>query len=84
MKKKSYAPEQQPVRSVSRQDEAAEQAQDEAFGEPEFVASATECTGLSPAAVCGEEEAEEYAQLYAIHEQLPARGRNVTPGAERP
>ena len=36
------------------------------FYNPEQVVSATECTGLIPAAA-EEEQAEEYAELYAIH-----------------
>ena len=40
--------------------------------EVEDLASATECTGLVPAAVQCEEEGENYAELYAIHEQKPA------------
>ena len=38
----------------------------------EELASATECTGLTPAAVQSPEEGEAYAQLYAIHQQKPA------------
>ncbi|MEF9880648.1 MAG: hypothetical protein RR653_05280 [Clostridia bacterium] len=37
----------------------------------EDLASATECTGLTPAAVQTQSEAESYARLYAIHEQKP-------------
>lgn len=33
------------------------------------LASATECTGLIPAAVEDESEAQRYAELYAIHRQ---------------
>ena len=40
--------------------------------EVEDLASATECTGLVPAAIQTQEEAEEYAELYAIHRQKPA------------
>lgn len=40
--------------------------------ETEDLASATECTGLIPAGVQTPEEAEDYAQLYAIHQQKPA------------
>jgi len=40
--------------------------------EVEDLASATECTGLTPAAVQSEEEGEAYAELYAIHHQKPA------------
>ena len=39
--------------------------------EVEDLASATECTGLIPAGVQTPEEAENYAELYAIHEQKP-------------
>ena len=38
----------------------------------EELASATECTGLVPAAIQTPEEAENYAQLYAIHTQKPS------------
>ncbi len=38
----------------------------------EDLASATECTGLTPAAVQTPEEGEDYAKLYAIHEQKTA------------
>lgn len=37
----------------------------------EDLASATECTGLTPAAVRTEGEAESYSRLYAIHRQKP-------------
>ena len=39
----------------------------------EDLASATECTGLTPAAVQTDGEAESYARLYAIHRQKPVR-----------
>jgi len=42
------------------------------FNEVEDLASATECTGLIPAGVQTKAEAENYAELYAIHEQKPA------------
>ncbi|MBP3647462.1 MAG: hypothetical protein J6K55_13680 [Clostridia bacterium] len=42
------------------------------IAEVEELASATECTGLTPAAVQSEEEGEAYAELYAIHNQKPA------------
>lgn len=38
----------------------------------EKLASATECTGLVPAAIQTLEEAEDYSRLYAIHLQKPA------------
>lgn len=38
----------------------------------EDLASASECTGLIPAAVQTPEEGESYAELYAIHEQKTA------------
>ena len=38
----------------------------------ENLASACECTGLTPAAVQSDEEGENYAELYAIHRQKPA------------
>ena len=49
--------------------------------EVEDLASATECTGLVPAGVQTPEEANSYAELYAIHEQKPAwkRETNVKP-----
>ena len=37
----------------------------------ETVASATECTGLTPSAVLDDQEGEAYAELYAIHRQPP-------------
>lgn len=43
----------------------------------EDLASATECTGLVPAGIQTPEEAEEYAQMYAIHEQKPAWKRET-------
>lgn len=45
--------------------------------ETEDLASATECTGLVPAGVQSPDEAENYAQLYAIHEQKPAWKRET-------
>lgn len=41
------------------------------FDEIEFVASSSECTGLTPSAVLDEDEADAYAQLYAVHKQKP-------------
>jgi len=38
----------------------------------EILASSTECTGLTPAAVQSPQEGEAYAELYAIHQQKPA------------
>ena len=38
----------------------------------EELASASECTGLIPAAVQTPEEGQNYAELYAIHEQKTA------------
>lgn len=35
----------------------------------EYLSSATECTGLTPAAVGSQSEADHYAELYAIHMQ---------------
>ena len=37
----------------------------------EKVASNTECTGLIPAALKDEEEAESYQDIYSIHKQIP-------------
>lgn len=39
------------------------------FYDVEDLASATECTGLIPSGLQTEAEAENYAQLYAIHSQ---------------
>ena len=52
------------------------------IAEVEDLASATECTGLTPAAVQSEEEGEAYAELYAIHNQKPA-WENEELGASR-
>ena len=38
----------------------------------ENLASATECTGLVPAAIQTPEEADDYSRLYAIHSQKTA------------
>lgn len=38
----------------------------------EQLASATECTGLVPAAIQTPQEGQDYAELYAIHQQKPA------------
>ena len=38
----------------------------------EDLASFTECTGLIPAGIQTPEEGEEYAKMYAIHQQKPA------------
>ena len=43
-----------------------------AIWDVEDLASATECTGLVPAAIQTPEEAEDYASLYAIHQQKTA------------
>ena len=51
--------------------------------EVEELASATECTGLTPAAVQSTEEGENYAEMYAIHEQKPA-SENEKAAASRP
>lgn len=40
--------------------------------ETENLASATECTGLTPAAIQTPDEAENYSELYCIHKQKPA------------
>lgn len=47
------------------------------FIEVEDLASATECTGLVPAGIQTPAEAENYAELYAIHEQKPAWKRET-------
>ncbi len=41
----------------------------------EDLASATECTGLIPAGVPSEDEAEEYARLYGVH---PIKPNDIT------
>jgi hypothetical protein len=41
----------------------------------EELASATECTGLIPAGVPSEDEAEEYARLYGVH---PIKPNDIT------
>lgn len=51
--------------------------------EVEELASATECTGLTPAAVQSPEEGESYAEMYAIHQQKPA-WENEELAASRP
>lgn len=43
-----------------------------AVEDAEQLASATGCTGLVPAPIQTPEEAENYAELYAIHEQKTA------------
>ena len=58
-------------RPESMADDFLKPADDAAFESPEVVASATECTGLSPAAVLDEQEAGAYAQLYSVHRQKP-------------
>lgn len=50
--------------------------------EVEELASATECTGLAPAAIQTPSEAESYAQLYAIHMQKPAWKRGELGASE--
>ena len=45
---------------------------DPAAWDTQQLASATECTGLVPAAIQTPEEAQDYARLYAIHRQKPA------------
>ncbi len=42
---------------------------DQPIRDVQDLASATECTGLIPAAVEDESEADQYARLYAIHRQ---------------
>lgn len=53
------------------------------FYDVEHVASATECTGLSPAAVQDDAQAEAYADLYAMHPQKPAGGADGSAGRTR-
>ena len=50
------------------------QHQRDSFEEAEFVASATECTGLFPALPVDDPEAEEnMARLYAVHAPIPEK-----------
>ena len=42
---------------------------DDPFYDQETTVSATECTGLIPAGIDTEEEAENYADLYSVHSQ---------------
>lgn len=51
--------------------------------EVEELASATECTGLAPAAIQTPSEAESYAELYAIHMQKPAWKRGELGASEQ-
>lgn len=44
---------------------------DAAFYDVEKVASTMDCTGLIPAAVTDEAEAQSYAELYAVHPVKP-------------
>lgn len=37
------------------------------------MASYTECTGLIPRCIEGENEAENYAELYSIHKPIPQK-----------
>jgi len=46
------------------------------------VASATDCTGLTPSAVMDEEESLAYAEMYGIHPPLPEEA--VLPEDEQP
>ena len=45
---------------------------DPAVWDVQELASATECTGLVPAAIQTPEEAETYSRMYAIHQQKTA------------
>ena len=46
----------------------------DSFEETEFVASATECTGLFPALPVDDPDAEEnMARLYAVHAPIPEK-----------
>ncbi|MBR6571592.1 MAG: hypothetical protein IKK75_14175 [Clostridia bacterium] len=58
----SNKPKEKPVRDPS----------DPLVWDVENLASATECTGLVPSAIQTSEEAEDYANLYAIHLQKTA------------
>ena len=65
--------EQLPLKPIpASPGDALRESTDTPFDMPEFVASATECTGLSPSAVLSEQEADEYARLYSVHRQRPA------------
>ena len=52
--------------------------------EAEDLASANDCTGLVPAAIQDEYAAEDYAKLYAIHEQKPTRAEPLFTFPENP
>ena len=53
-----------------------ESFQDESFNEREFVASATECTGLTPSLTDADPDAElNEARLYAIHAPKKRNGK---------
>jgi len=51
---------------------------DEALQEPEYVASATECTGLMPALLQDEAQDESCAEMYSIHKGKGGRGEPRT------
>ena len=73
---------QPPLKPISASPvDAVSETENTPFSMPEFVASATECTGLSPSAVLSEQEADEYAQLYSVHRQRPS---DVDDSASRP
>mgnify|MGYP006970898453 CR=1 FL=1 len=44
---------------------------DDPFYNLSRIASANECTGLTPNAVEDDQQAESYASLYAVHRQKP-------------
>jgi hypothetical protein len=47
---------------------------DAAFYDLDKVASFTECTGLAPSGIMSDEEAQSYADLYAIHPPRTPKG----------
>lgn len=53
------------------------------FEEREIVASFTECTGLMPALTMNEEENEDVARLYAVHEAETEEEKCANGAAEK-
>ena len=56
--------------------DAAKEETDDTFFDTQKVASSFDCTGLIPAAVADEEDAESYGSLYSIHKDLPVQHKN--------
>ena len=59
------------------------QNKDAAFYDTEKVASTMDCTGLIPSAVTEEDEAQAYAELYAVHPVKPENLENTSKAAGR-